>query len=76
MEKEKFEGNPQPQEEIRNVDSIDQIKAILGRGNFIYKGQLYHKLNEAFIVKAKIEGDKVLGDGTALSIEDIDKNNE
>lgn len=73
---EKFENHPQPQEKISNVDSVEQIKAVPERGNFVYKGQLYHKLNESFVVKAKIEGDKVLGDGTALSIDDIDKDNE
>lgn len=69
----KFEGTPQLKKEIINVDSVEQIREAADHSNFVYKGQRYHKLNESFVVRAKVEGDKVLGDGTTLSIEDIDK---
>ena len=74
--KEKVENIPQFQEEIKSVDSIEQIKEIPEGGNFTYKGKLYHKLNESFAVKAKIEEDKIMGDGNAFAIEDIDKEDE
>jgi len=76
--KENFEGTPRPQEKVKiaEVDSIDSIKALPDRSLFNYKGTLYHKLNASFAVKAKIEGNKVLGNGTAFAIDDIEKNDK
>lgn len=69
----KVENAPQKEDVyIHNIELLEDIEDLTVPSHFNYKDRLYQKINHNTVVEVKLDGQKSIGQGRAININDLD----